>query len=149
MDKYEPAPKLSLAIADGRRPRSRMWTSRDGCLTLDTNGRSAPLPNRRAGQNPRAADNGPAPSHEQRPSTPTVFRVVGEGPQAAEPIELIALTATEAETHCSKLRRLCGRAGKVEVLGKGGTKVSPARLRRLALAESQTAAMPTQDGAHE
>ncbi len=59
------------------------------------------------------------------------FLVIGDGPQAREPIEHVATTAVEAELHCSRLRRLCGKAGKVEVWGKNGRKISPERLDSL------------------
>jgi hypothetical protein len=63
------------------------------------------------------------------------FLVIGVGPQAPAPIEHVATTAIEAEAHCSRLRRLCGKAGKVEVWAKDGRKISPDRLDSLVRAE--------------
>lgn len=61
--------------------------------------------------------------------------MIGEGPQAAGPIEHVAVTAIEAELHCGNLRRLCGKTGKVEVWAKDGRKINPDRLASLARAE--------------
>lgn len=44
-----------------------------------------------------------------------VFRIVGVGPQASEPIEKIVSTALEAQSESIRLRRLCGRYGIVEI----------------------------------
>lgn len=64
------------------------------------------------------------------------FRVVGIGAQASEPIEKVALTATKAEVERSALQRLCGKNGRVEVIGKGGRAVTFDKLRRLAREEA-------------
>ena len=66
----------------------------------------------------------------------TSFRVIGTGPQAAEPIEYEAVTAIEAELHCSNLRRICGRFGKVEVW-KDGRVLSHARFDSLVRQEKE------------
>ena len=59
------------------------------------------------------------------------FRVVGVGAQASEPIEKIVATASEAEFQRMTLERLCGKSGKVEVLGKNGRPIGPDKLQRL------------------
>ena len=64
------------------------------------------------------------------------FRIVGVGAQAPEPIERVAVTATKAEVERTTLQRLCGRHGKVEILGKDGRVISPERLQRLAQGEA-------------
>jgi hypothetical protein len=61
--------------------------------------------------------------------------IIGVGPQAPEPIEHVATTAIEAEAHPTRLRRLCGKSGKVEVWAKDGRKISPDRLDSLVRAE--------------
>ena len=72
------------------------------------------------------------------------FLVIGMGPQASGPIEHAAATAIEANLQCSRLRRLCGKAGKVEVWAKDGRKISPDRLDSLAQAEkSSTSPYPS------
>jgi hypothetical protein len=64
------------------------------------------------------------------------FLVIGTGSQASGPIEHVAVTAIEAKLHCSMLRRLCGKAGNVEVWAKDGRKISPDRLDSLVRAET-------------
>lgn len=59
------------------------------------------------------------------------FRIVGIGAQASEPIEKIVATASEAEFQRMMLQRLCGKFGKVEVLGKHGRAIRPERLQQL------------------
>jgi hypothetical protein len=66
---------------------------------------------------------------------PTYFRVVGEGAQSPEPIETVVSTASAAQAECGRLRRICGRYGRVEVWGKDGRRITPERLQNLALAE--------------
>ena len=64
------------------------------------------------------------------------FRIVGVGAQAPEPIEKVAFSAVGAEAERSTLQRLCGKHGKVEVLGKDGRSIAPERLWRLAQDEA-------------
>ena len=63
------------------------------------------------------------------------FRISGEGPNASGRSEKIVTTALEAEVQMHAMSRLCGRLGKVEVLGKDGRVISPDRLASMARAE--------------
>ena len=74
------------------------------------------------------------------------FRIVGLGAQASEPIEKVALTATEAEVERSALQRLCGKAGKVEVIGEGGRAITFDKLRRLAREEAMAGHIDAETG---
>jgi len=66
------------------------------------------------------------------------FRIVGVGAQASEPIEKIVATASEAEFQRMTLQRLCGKFGKVDVLGENGRPIGPDKLQRL-IREEKTA----------
>ena len=63
------------------------------------------------------------------------YRVVGSGSQVPEPMEQIAVTATEADLYSTKFRRLCGRYGLVEVWKKNGRRISLQTLSLLAQRE--------------
>jgi hypothetical protein len=74
------------------------------------------------------------------------FRVVGEGAQSPEPIEKVVHSATDALAECSRLRRICGRYGRVDVWGKDGRRITPERLQNLSSVEQEGAA---QSGAEQ
>ena len=59
-----------------------------------------------------------------------IFRIVGVGPQASEPIERIVDTAIAAEAEFMALNRLCGKYGNVEIWAKHRL-ISPLTLQTL------------------
>lgn len=71
------------------------------------------------------------------------FRIVGTGAQAAEPIEKIVATASEAEFQRMTFQRLCGKFGTVEVMRKDGRAIRPERLQQLVREETSGKINPT------
>ena len=59
------------------------------------------------------------------------YRIVGVGAQAAEPIEKIVATASEAEFHRMTLQRVCGKYGVVDVFRRNGRAIGYDALQRL------------------
>lgn len=66
------------------------------------------------------------------------YRVVGDGPSAAEPLEQVEETAAGALSTKHRLQRLCGRAGKVTIWGKDGRVIGDSKIARLAREEASS-----------
>jgi hypothetical protein len=64
------------------------------------------------------------------------YIVVAVGPHSPTSTEMVVATATEALAQVAVQRRLCGRSGTVEVLGRGGRKIGEETLMRAAAGEA-------------
>lgn len=79
------------------------------------------------------------PPPPSQPADDWVYLVIATGPLFRSAVERTAVSATEALAHHLALTRQCGRAGRVEIVAKGGRSISVNRLKSLARAEEARA----------
>jgi hypothetical protein len=73
----------------------------------------------------------------QKTPAKNVYRIFGNGAHAAQPMEAIVSSAIEAEAKFEMFRRLCGKFGSVEIVGKQGRPITRTRLASFARAERE------------